>query len=78
MLVNIERSFARLSENSGAEKQELRSYRTGFVSPVDKKERHTTSGMSRPLTSMTSCVYLFRVYCIAKKMADKVTKQRTS
>ena len=39
MLVKIERSFARFAEDSGAEKHELRSYRTGFVSPVDKRER---------------------------------------
>ena len=46
ILVKIERPFARLSEDTGAKKQELCSYRTGFVSNIDKKENHATSGMS--------------------------------
>ena len=40
MFVKIERSFARLTKDSGAEKLELLSYRIGFVSPVDKKEAY--------------------------------------
>ena len=47
ILVKIERSFARLTEDTGAKKQEPCSYRTGFVSNIDKKENHATSGMSR-------------------------------
>ena len=46
ILVKIERPFARLSEDTGAKKQEPCSYRTGFVSNIDKKENHATSGMS--------------------------------
>ena len=46
ILVKIERSFARLTEDTGAKKQEPCSYRTGFVSNIDKKENHATSGMS--------------------------------
>ena len=57
VLVKIERSFARLAEDSGAEKHELTSYRTGFVSPVDKRERHTTKGLSRPLSCSKTAVH---------------------
>ena len=46
ILVKIERPFARLSEDTGAKKQELCSYRTGFVSNIDKKGNSATSGMS--------------------------------
>ena len=46
ILVKIERPFARLSEDTGAKKQEPCSYRTGFMSNIDKKENHATSGMS--------------------------------
>ena len=46
ILVKMERPFARLSEDTGAKKQEPCSYRTGFVSNIDKKENHATSGMS--------------------------------
>ena len=46
ILVKIERSFARLAEDTGAKKQEPCSYRTGFMSNIDKKENHATSGMS--------------------------------
>ena len=43
ILVKIERPFTRLSEDTGAKKQEPCSYRTGFVSNTDKKENHATS-----------------------------------
>ena len=46
ILVKIERPFARLSEDTGAKKQEPCSYRAGFMSNIDKKENHATSGMS--------------------------------
>ena len=46
ILVKIERPFTRLSEDTGSKKQELCSYRTGFVSNIDKKDHHATSGMS--------------------------------
>ena len=46
ILVKIERPFARLSEDTGAKKQEPCSYRTGFVSNIDNKENHASSGMA--------------------------------
>ena len=46
ILVKIERPFVGLSEDTGAKKQEPCSYRTGFMSNIDKKENYATSRMS--------------------------------